>query len=45
MYSFNLLHLLLLQSGDIEINPGLMESSRLKFYHWNLKGIVAHYFA
>ena len=21
-----------------------MESSRLKFYHWNLKGIVAHYF-
>ena len=28
MYSFNLHHLLLLQSGDIEINPGPMKSSR-----------------
>ena len=31
MYSFNLHHLLLLQSGDIEINPGPMKSSRLNF--------------
>ena len=39
MYSFNLHHLLLLQSGDIEINPGPMKSSRLNFCHWNLNGI------
>ena len=31
MYSFNLHHLLLLQSGDILINPGPMKSSRLNF--------------
>ena len=40
MYSFNLHHLLLLQSGDIEINPGPTESSRLNFCHWNLNGIA-----
>ena len=41
MYSFNL-HLLLLQSGDIEINPGPMKSSRLKFCHWNLNGTAGY---
>ena len=44
MYSFNLHHLLLLQSGDIEINPGPMKCSRLNFCHWNLSGIAAHDF-
>ena len=31
MYSFNLHHLLLLQSGDTEINPDTMKSSGLNF--------------
>ena len=44
MYSSNLHHLLLLQSGDIEINPGPMKSSRMNFSHWNLNGITAHDF-
>ena len=44
MYSFNLHHLLLLQSGVIEINPGPKKSSRLNFCHWNLNGIAAHGF-
>ena len=44
MYSFNLHHLLLLQSGDIEINQGPMKSSRLNFCHWNLNGISTHDF-
>ena len=44
MYSFNLHHLLLLQSGDTKINPGPMKSSRLNFCHWNLNGIAAHDF-
>ena len=37
-------HLLLLQSGDTEINPGPMKSSRLNFCHWNLNAIAAHDF-
>ena len=44
MYSFNFHHLLLLQSGDIEINPGPVKSLRLNFCHWNLNGISAHDF-
>ena len=44
MYSFSLHHLLLLQSSDIEINPGPKKSSRLNFCHWNLNGIAAHDF-
>ena len=44
MYSFNLHYLLLLQSGDIEINQGPMKSSRLNFCHWNLNGISTHDF-
>ena len=33
-----------MQSGDIEINPGSMKSSRLSFCHWNLNGISTHDF-
>ena len=44
MFSFHLHHLLLLQSGDIETDPGPMKSSRLNFCHWNLYGVVAHDF-
>ena len=44
MYSFILHHLLLLQSSDIEINPGPKKCSRLNFCHWNLNGIAAHDF-
>ena len=44
IYSFNLHHLLLLRSGDIEINPDPMKSSRLNFCHWNLNGIATHDF-
>ena len=44
MQSFTFHHLLLLQSGDTEINPGPMKSSRLNFYHCNLNGIAAHDF-
>ena len=44
MYSFSLHHLLLLQSSDIEINPGPKKCSRLNFCHWNLNGIAAHDF-
>ena len=44
MYYFNLQHLLLLQSGDIETNPGPSKSSRLKLCHWNLNGIAVQDF-
>ena len=44
MSSFYLHHLILLQSGDIEINPGPMKSSRVNFCHWNLNGTAAHDF-
>ena len=44
MNSFNFQHLLLLQSGHIEINPGPMKSSRPNFCHWNLNGVTAHDF-
>ena len=42
MYSFNLHHLLLLQSSDIEVDPGPVKSSRLNFCYCNLDGIAAH---
>ena len=42
MYSFNLRHFLLLQSGDMDINPGPTKPSRLNYCHSNLNGIVAH---
>ena len=44
MYSFNLHHALLLQSGDMEINPCPTKSSRLNFCHWDLSGIATHDF-
>ena len=44
MYFFNLHHLLLLESGDIEISPGPTYSSRLNFRYWNFNGITAHNF-
>ena len=36
--------LLLLRSGDIEINPGPKKSSVIKFCHWKLNGLAAHDF-
>ena len=44
MYSINLHHLLLLQSGDTKIKQGILESSTLKVCHWNLNGIATHDF-
>ena len=40
----NFKHLLLLLSGDIEINPGPKRSSNIKFCHWNINGLAAHDF-
>ena len=40
----NLKALLLLLSRDIETNPGPKRSSNIKFCHWNLNGLTAHYF-
>ena len=37
--------ILLIQSGDVELNPGPKKSSSLSFFHWNLNGIAAHDFA
>ena len=34
----------LLESGDIETNPGLRRSSLIIFCHWNLNGLAAHDF-
>ena len=39
----NFKHLLLLLSGDIEINPGPKRSS-INFCHWNLNGVISHDF-
>ena len=36
--------ILLVNSGDIETNPGLRKSSPIKFCHWNLNGLAAHDF-
>ena len=44
MYCFNLYHLLLLQSVDIEINRGPKKFSRLNICHWNVNGTTAHDF-
>ena len=40
----NFKHLLLLLSGDIEINPGPKRSSNINFCHWNLSDLAAHDF-
>ena len=37
--------ILLIRSGDVELNPGPKKSSSLTFFHWNLNGIAAHDFA
>ena len=37
--------ILLIRSGDVELNPGLKKSSLLTFFHWLLNGIAAHDFA
>ena len=36
--------ILLVNSGDIETNPGSKKSSPIKFCHWNLNGLAAHDF-
>ena len=43
--SLNLNQILLIRSGDVELNPGPMKSSSLTFFHWNLNGIAANDFA
>ena len=43
-YAFNLKHMLLLESGDIETNLGPRRFSFIKFCHWNLSGLAAHDF-
>ena len=40
----NFKHLLLLLSGDTEINPDPKRSSNIKFCHWNLNGLASHDF-
>ena len=37
--------ILLIRSGDVELNPGPNKSSLLTFFYWNLNGIAAHDFA
>ena len=34
----------LVNSGDIETNPGLRKFSTIKFCHWNLNGLATHDF-
>ena len=41
----NLIQLLLVCSGDIEINPGPKTKNQISFCHWNLNGLAAHNFA
>ena len=40
----NLTHLLLVFSGDLEINPGPKTKNQISFCHWNLNGLAAHNF-
>ena len=37
--------ILLIPSGDVELNPGPKKSSALTFFHWNLNETAAHDFA
>ena len=39
-----LIQLLIVCSGDIEVNPGPKIKSQLSFCHWNLNGLSAHNF-
>ena len=41
---FSISYILLLNSGDIETNPGPRKSSPIKFCYWNLNGLAAHDF-
>ena len=41
---FNLHHILLIRSGDAELNPGPKKISSLTFFHWNVNGILTHAF-
>ena len=38
------LHILLLQHGDIETNPGSQKENtkNLSWYHWNVNSLIAH---
>ena len=36
--------MLILESSDIENNPGPRRSSFIKFCHWSLNGLVVHHF-
>ena len=40
----NLIQLLLVCSGDTEINPGPKTKNQISFCHWNLNGLAAHSF-
>ena len=40
----NLIQLLLVCSGDIEINPVPKTKNQISFCHWNLNGLAAHNF-
>ena len=39
-----LIQLLVVCSGDIEVNSGPKIESQLSFCHWNLNGLAAHNF-
>ena len=43
-YAFDLKHMLLLEPGDIETNPGPRRSFFIKFCQWDLNGLGAHDF-
>ena len=38
----NLIQLLLVSSGDIEINPSPKTKNQISLGHWNLNGLAAH---
>ena len=40
----NLIHLLLVCGGDIEINAGPTTKKQISFCHWNLNGLTAQNF-
>ena len=40
----NLIQLLLVCSGDIEINPGPKTEIQIWFYHWKLNSLATHNF-
>ena len=42
--SFNLNEFLLIQSGDVELNPSPKKSFSLTLFHWNLNGTATHDF-